>query len=204
MKIEFGNVFKITFYALASVAVMVLIVVTVTSGLIAKGMRDAKRAEEAAALKAMAKPSSEHPHGLSKNDFDALFTNDKPIVPEFPLDVRMVSWTTDGEGLHLLFAASNRTERPVLAFRGRWGLENGVGDVLYADEFKSEKEIASHQVLLLDHSHEWCKDVDKLLAANRKLLTFQFVPAMASEEPGRDSVFQKRTQTQTNVMALIK
>ena len=28
-------------------------------------------------------PHSEHPHGLSDNDFDALFTKDKPIMFAF-------------------------------------------------------------------------------------------------------------------------
>jgi xylulose-5-phosphate/fructose-6-phosphate phosphoketolase len=39
-------------------------------------------------------PQTEHPHGLEDQDFDALFTRDKPVIFAFHGYPRMIHWLT--------------------------------------------------------------------------------------------------------------
>ena len=59
-------------------------------------------------------PASEHPHGLSDHDFDALFTTDKPIIFAFhgyPWLIHRLTYRRNGTGIFMC-AATRKKEPP--------------------------------------------------------------------------------------------
>ena len=65
-------------------------------------------------------PRTEHPHGLEDQDFDALFTRDKPVIFAFHGYPRIIHWLTYRRHNHDNFHVRGYQEKARPQPRSTW------------------------------------------------------------------------------------